>query len=1199
MEGFVHLHVHTHYSLLDGAGSIGGLVNAAKEAGMGALAITDHGNLFGAVEFYNAAKAAGVKPILGMEAYISPTTRADKSMGNQRTASYHMVLLAMNNTGWLNLKRLSSRAYTEGFYYKPRIDRELLRELNEGLICTTACLGGEVPSALLGDDYEKAKSIASEYLEIFGPDRFFIEIQNAGLEEQIRTNPDLVKIAAELGVGTVGTNDVHFISAEDKPSHEILTCVSTGKTLAETQEAIRAGRKKMVYPKELYLRSSDEMRTALKEFPEACDNTLKIAEMCNVELDFSKEFLPTFPVPKGMTDDEYLAKIAWEGLAERFGDEEIPQEHKDRLDWELKVLKDKGYSSYFLIVNDFVEYARNNSIPSSPRGSGVATLLGYALKISEIDPLEYGLLFERFTDPQREEAPDIDIDICQEGRGKIIQFVREKYGHVAQIITYGTLKAKAVLKDVGRVLDIPLGEVEAMTKLVPDGPKVTLEKALKAEPDLRKLCNSDERYKLMLEHGKKLEGLSRHAGVHAAGVIVADVPLEDVVPLCRQANSDGVITQWDGPTCEKAGLMKMDFLGLRTLTIIQRARELVAKRIGEDVDPEKIPLDDDSVYELFRKGYTDGVFQFESEGMRGVLKQMQPTMITDLIAANAMYRPGPMELIPSYCNRKKGAEEVPSVHELVDDILAETYGIMAYQEQVMQVLNRLGKLPLNRALTLIKAISKKKLKVIASEKTNFIAGAKENGISEAEADSLFALIEKFAGYGFNKAHSTRYAIVAYQTAYFKKHYPREFLAATLTYESGDSDKVVQYMSEAGRMDIKILPPDINACGARFAVDDKAVRFGLAAVKGVGHSAIDAIVAAREEVGAFRDLYHFCEFVDSRSVNKGAIEALIKCGAFDALGAHRGAMVAAVGQAVDLGNSAADDRKSGQMSFFGPGGGLGLAETGEKAAPHFPDIPPWSESQLLAAEKETLGFYVSSHPLVKYGRELSALSGPKGVSLGRLDQEPETYPHEMRLRVGCMIQSVRNTVTKSKGDKMALVVLEDLTGKYEAVVFPKTYEKIGHLLLPESLVFVTGSMGRDRDRPNIIVDDITPIADALPAFTGAMWIQLPATADSEMSAQLAKILHKHHGPCQVFINARPASSPEIIATVRVGQKCCVKPTQKLIDILEDMLGGQEFLRFDPKPVPASQRNNKRWNNGNGGGNYAGQKPPVSEAVTRFN
>ncbi|MCK4601793.1 MAG: DNA polymerase III subunit alpha, partial [Phycisphaerae bacterium] len=687
----------------------------------------DHGNLFGAVDFYEAATAAGVKPILGMEAYISPTTRLDRSMGRIETAAYHLVLLAINETGWRNLMKLSSRAYLEGFYYRPRVDRELLSELGEGLICTTACLGGEVPTALLAGGGKQARRIAGEYRDIFTPQRFFIEVQNQGLADQDRINGELVAIAAELGVGVVGTNDVHFLKRSDKRAHEVLTCISTGKTLTEGRV--------LEYSPELYLKSPAEMRKALIEFGGAADATLRIAEMCNVKLDFSAKHLPLFGTPEGKTAAEHLRQIAFEGLKRRCGGS-VSEDYASRLDRELKVIDGKGYSDYFLIVHDFVDFARRNDIPCGARGSGCATLLGYCLGITNVDPICYGLLFERFTDPQRDEDPDMDIDICQEGRARIIQYVREKYGHVAQIITYGTLKARAVLRDVGRVMDIPLGEVDAITKKVPEGLKVTLDSALASEPDLRRMYDSEQRVREMIDYGMSLEGLARHAGVHAAGVVIAQQPLENLVPLCKQNDSVDAITQWDGLTCEKIGLMKMDFLGLRTLTIIQRARELVRRRSGEDIDPETMPLDDQRVFELFRAGRTDGVFQFESDGMKSVLVQMQPTRIEDLIAANAMYRPGPMELIGTYCARKNGTEEVPSVHPKVDDILAETYGIMVYQEQVMQVLNRLGKLPLNTALTLIKAISKKREKVIAAERPRFIEGAKENGISPQEAQQL-------------------------------------------------------------------------------------------------------------------------------------------------------------------------------------------------------------------------------------------------------------------------------------------------------------------------------------------------------------------------------------------------------------------------------------------------------------------------------
>ena len=596
MDGFVHLHVHSHYSLLDGAALIPRLVAKAKADGAEALALTDHGNLFGAVEHYRTATAAGLKPILGLEAYISPTTRTDRSMGNIQTAAYHLLLLAMNPTGWRNLMKLSSRSYLEGFYYRPRVDRELLSELNEGLICTTACIGGEVPTALLSDQPKRAREIAGAYRDIFGPDRFFIEVQNQGLADQDKVNPHLVGLAGELGVGIVGTNDVHFLERADKPAHEVLTCIATGKTLADGGA--------LVYSPELYLKTPAEMRQALAPLPGAADNTLRIAEMCDLKLTFTGKHLPAFPTPDGLSADDYLRKLALEGLRRRFGEAEPPDEYRQRLEWELKVIADKGYSSYFLIVNDFVQFARRSDIPAAPRGSGVATLLGYSLGIADVDPIRYGLLFERFTDPARTEDPDMDIDICQEGRADVIQYVREKYGHVAQIITYGTLKARAVVRDVGRVMGMTVEEVDRIAKKVPEGPKVTLSKALDAEPDLRDLYERDPRVKQVIDYGLCLEGLARHAGVHAAGVVVAQQPLEELVPLYKQSDSEDAITQWDGPTCDKIGLMKIDFLGLRTLTILLRARRLVRERHGKDIDPEQIPLDDARVYELFQKGET-------------------------------------------------------------------------------------------------------------------------------------------------------------------------------------------------------------------------------------------------------------------------------------------------------------------------------------------------------------------------------------------------------------------------------------------------------------------------------------------------------------------------------------------------------------------------------------------------------------------
>ncbi len=1124
------------------------------------MALTDHGNLFGAIEFYRAAKDAGVKPILGIEAYISPTTRHDRSMGNINTASYHLLLLAADKTGWGNLMKLSSRAYMEGFYYRPRMDRELLAQHNDGLICTTACLGGEVPSALLAGQRQRARKIAGEYRDIFGPQRFFIEIQNQQLPEQQQINPQLVELAEELGVGLVGTNDVHFLRPEDKPAHEVLTCISTGKTLTEGGA--------IPYSPQLYLKDPAEMRQALAAWGGACDNTLKIAEMCDLDLDFSAKHLPIFKTPDGTSPTEHLHKLTSQGLQERFG-EAITDEHRKRLARELDVIEQKGYSSYVLIVHDFVQYARRQDIPCGARGSGCATLMGYCLGISDVDPMRYGLLFERWTDPQREEDPDFDIDICQEGRSHVIQYIRAKYGHVAQVITYGTLKARAAIRDVGRVMNISLGEVDTIAKKIPEALGTTIDSALETEPDLRRLSLSDPRIGQLMGYARTLEGLARHAGVHAAAILVADEPLENFVPLYKQADGDEAITQWGGPTCEKVGLMKTDLLGLKTLTVIQRARKLVSARSGKDIDPQRIPLDDQEVFELFRQGHTDGVFQFESGGMKSVLLQMHPTRIEDLIAANAMYRPGPMELIASYCARKNGAEPVPSLHPLVDDILAETYGIMCYQEQVMQVLHRLGKLPLNTALTLIKAISKKNHDIIASERSNFIAGAGDNGISADEAEGLFDLIQKFAGYGFNKAHSTRYAIIAYQTAYFKAHWPMEFLAATLTLESSDTDKVVQYIAEADRMGIKVVPPDINTCDSGFTVDGDQVRFGLEAVKGVGARAVEAIVAGREQIEKFSDLYHFCRNVDLRAVNRTAIEALIRCGAFDSLGAHRAAMIAALDGAIQIGQGAAEARRNGQMDLFG-------ADQDQTAPPpRFPDVEPFSEAQLLAAEKQALGFYITSHPLTHYAREVDGLSRPPGISIARLGD----FRTDLNVTIGCMIASVRPTVTKtgrSAGKKMAMLTVEDLTGKCDAVVFADAYERVASLLKEGAIVFLEGRLDRRREIPSIIIAHVIPIDKAIEQLTGSILIRLPVTTTelqsppqtdgAETLQAIRGLLGEGGGPCEIQFELRPVNHRDVRVRVRTDRRWFAAPSRKLVAELTKFLGEQNLVLQPKGPAP---------------------------------
>lgn len=1160
MDGFVHLHVHSEYSLLDGANRISRLVERAKEMGMDALALTDHGNLFGAIEFYTACVSAGIKPILGIEAYISPTSRFDQSAKGISEACYHVILLAMNEKGWRNLVRLSSRAYLEGFYYRPRIDRELLGEFNEGLICTTACMSGEIPSALLSGRDEKARSIAKEYLDIFGRERFFLEIQNQSLPEQELVNPKLIALGKELGIRIVGTNDVHFLTADDKASHEVLTCISTGKTLAEGGA--------MKYSPRLYLRSPLEMRQAFHDYPQAADNTLAIAEMCDVRLDFSQKHLPHFATPEGQPPGVYLHHLCQVGLKRRFGDD-IPEEYRRRLERELSVIEAKGYSSYVLIVQDFVNYARSEGIPCGARGSGCATLMGYCLGISDVDPIKYGLLFERFTDIQRPDAPDFDIDICQEGRSKVLEYVRNKYGHVAQIITFGTLKARAVIRDVGRVLDLPLAEVDAIAKKIPESLGMTIDEALKSEPSLQELYRNDPRVRELFDHARKLEGLARHAGVHAAGIIIADEPLENFVPLCRQADSDDAITQWDGPTCDKVGLMKMDLLGLRTLTTIQRARNLVQQSTGKDIDPEAIPLDDQNVLELFRTGRTKGIFQFESTGMRELLTRMKPDRIEDLIAANAMYRPGPMELIPSYCNRKEGVESVPSVHPLVDDILSETYGIMVYQEQVMQVLNRLGKLPLNTALTLIKAISKKKEEVIAAERKNFITGARENGIPAGEAEKLFDLIMRFAGYGFNKAHSTRYAIVAYQTAYFKRYWPGEFMAALLTFESGDTDKIVEYMEEAKRMGIPVLPPDINSSGADFTAVGDAIRFGLAAVKGVGSRAVEAIIEARNRVGKFDDLYHFCRTVDLHAVNRATIEALIKCGAFDSLGAHRAAMLAALDGAIEMGNAAAQDERSGQMSFFTPQSLAGGDDSDFNLPPaRFPDVEPLSEAQLLQAEKETLGFYLTSHPLVRYARELDSLGSATCAELADL---PDGSP----VVIGCMITAVKKRITKrgrSAGRRMASVTIEDLTGTAECVVFADAYERLTDVLTTENILFLTGRIDKRRERLQIIVEDAISVEEAITKLTRLVRIRLLETFTGNHLDELGRILKRFSGHCPVELEVSPAARQDVRVRIRPSNEWFVSPDKQFYEEICSIVK-EENVTLVPRKNSSSSGNGR--------------------------
>ncbi len=1155
---FVHLHCHTHYSLLDGACRIPDIVKRVKSLGMDSIAITDHGCMYGVVEFYNECIKGGIKPILGMEAYIAPGDRREKSSpsGTGSDASYHLLLLSQNLEGYRNLIRLSSLAYREGFYYKPRIDKEILREFRSGLIATSACLGGEIPSCLMRRDAKNAKIIAETYLDIFGPDKFFIEVQKQGVAEQDMVNPELAELSKKLGVGLVATNDVHFLEKDDHYAHDVLCCISMGKLITDE------GR--MKYPTEIYLKSPEQMTAALGSFDQAIENTAKIAAMCDVQLDFSKRHAPVYRVPAKslhapvagaptLADDErYLRQLCEGGLTWRFGSRDVSPEIRSRLDYELKIITSKNFCSYFLIVWDFCNFARENGIPVGARGSGVGTMVGYLLGLCNVDPIKYGLLFERFMDPSRNELPDIDIDICQEGRAKVIEYVRNKYGHVAQIITFGTLAARAACKDVGRVLGVPLALTDKITKLIAGTPGMNLEKALK-QPDLAKLYEEDPQVRQVVDLAKRLEGLCRNAGMHAAGVVIADQPLENFVPLCK--NGDDLLTQFEGPIVEKVGLLKMDFLGLRTLTTLQRSIDLVKQIKNVEVDIEKIDFADKAVLETFSRGQTKGVFQFESGGMTDLLMKMRPDRLEDLIAANALYRPGPMELIPLYCNRKHGKEKVPQVHPIMDEILAETYGIMVYQEQVMRIFNQLGGIELSAAYKLIKAISKKQSDVIAKYKPDFLAGTRSKGISKEKAEELFDLILKFGGYGFNKSHSTRYAILAFQTAYMKTYHPVEYMAAVLTFEMGSTDKVVEYIEECRARGITVHAPDINASDKDFTPiyvkKTGVIRFGLMAVRGVGEKAVEAIIEERKNKGPFASLYDFCERVDQRQVTRGTMEALVKCGAFSTLKAKRAQLLAILDRAVEMGQQSQQDKRMGQLNMFGVAAGGGGTS---KPADVLPNLEEFPSADLLKFEKELLGFYITDHPLTEHEAALTSYTTAT-------TRDVKTLAEGTEVTIGGMINKIKRAITKSgrsAGQPMAIITLEDLDGQIEATVFAENLADITKrhpkAVATEEIVFLRGKIDKRRETPGLIVNELIPITDSISRLT--RWVKVEINrvdGAAEMLKQLKPVLMKHKGNCQTFLSVPANGSKRALITL--DNAWSVRPTPAMKEELEIALNGQ--------------------------------------------
>ena len=1161
-RSFTHLHCHTHYSLLDGAGSIDKLIMRAKERGMNSLAITDHGNLHGALEFYRKAKAAEINPIIGYEAYIAPGSRFQKGGGRMKDASYHLTLLATNRVGFRNLVKMASSAYLEGFYFKPRIDKDLLQQFNEGIVCLSGCVSGELSRTLLkggmtsDEDLAEPMEVASWFHKIFG-DRYFIEIQNNGIEIQRLAMEGSLRVAERMGLPLIATSDCHYADRDDAEAQDVMLCINTGKFRTDTSRMKMDGN-------EYFLRTPEEMYEAFPNHADAVARTQEIADTVDIDLELGKRNFPTFsPLPPDHTAESYLYAMCVKGLKERYeGNEEmlpggeLSQVVMDRLDRELGVINKLGFPNYFLIVWDFVVKSREMEIPATARGSGVGALVCYALYMSHVCPIKYDLLFERFLDESRLEAPDIDIDFCKERRGDVIRYVKEKYGedNVAQIGTFGTLAARAAIKDVGRALGIPLFRVNEVTNMVPDELGISLDKAIEKSEDMAKTYESDPEIRELLDLARRIEGLARNVGTHAAAVVIADQPLTEYVPLCRVSGKEDIITQWSMNDVEAAGLLKMDFLGLRNLTILRKAVDIIEQTTGERIDPLKFPLEDKPTFALLQRGETKGVFQLESGGIRDLLQRMKPDHFSDIIATNALYRPGPLEggMVDDYVAVKHGRKQAEYKHPVLEDVLSETHGVMVYQEQVMRILNRLGGIPLAKAYTCIKAISKKKEALISQNYEKFIEGSVENGLGKKDAEDIWNLIVKFAGYGFNKSHSTAYALIAYQTAYLKAHYPVEFMAALL---SGDipgrnfkkKDALVEHMEDCERMEIEVVAPDVSHSDVDFSVDGKKIYFALSAIKGCGGAAAEAIVAARKADGPFVDLFDFCERVDPSACNRAAVETLIKAGAFDKFGAHRSQLLAIVDRALQSGAAALADKRSGQKSLFGD------METDEEAAAPviLPDLPEIDEREKLIFEKEVLGFYLSSHPLEEFRGAFDTYCSHTTADLAKL-------AHRTEVTLGGMISSiklshVRKARAGSTATKFANFDLEDLHGAVRCILWPEDFAKQGDRVEADSIIAVRGAIDKrdGGDEVNLVINEIMPVEQLSQRYTRGIALRMQAEGHGEKGLQqVREILRGYPGDCEV----------QLLLCLDDGSRVQVKSGNTRVDVttemrsrLDDLLG----------------------------------------------
>ncbi len=1111
---FVHLHNHTAYSLLDGASKIDTLIERALELHMPALAITDHGVMYGVVDFYKACIKAGLQPIIGCEVYVAPHSRFDKKSGID-DSPYHLVLLVENETGYHHLTKLVSEASLSGFYYKPRIDRELLSAHHDGLIALSACMAGEVAQAILKDDLEAAREAITWYRDLFGPEHYYLEIQNQGIYEQAKLNKTIAQLSRELKVPLVATNDNHYVYMEDAKTQDIMMCIQMGKTLEDTNRL-------KFDSNQFYLKSYDEMYQALGEYPEALANTVKIAQMCHFDFEFGHNHMPVFEVTTGETLEGYLRRLCLEGMVERY--QTPTPEAYDRLNYELGVIHQMGYDGYFLIVWDFIRYAREKNIYVGPgRGSAAGSIVSYTLHITDIDPLKYDLLFERFLNPERISMPDIDIDFCYERRGEVIDYVVSKYGQekVSQIITFGTMAAKGAIRDVGRVMNIPLAIVNKVTKMIPNELGITLQKAIKMSSELRQNMEENADIRELVETAQKLEGLPRHAGTHAAGVVISQQALDYYLPL-QKTNDGNIITQFAKENVEEIGLLKMDFLGLRTLTVINQAIDLIAQNQGVTINFNQIDLDDPLSYELLCRGDSIGIFQMESTGLRNILKELKPNSLEDIIALVALYRPGPLGsgMVEDFIDRKHGRKENEYLHPSLEPILKPTYGVILYQEQVMRIASVLAGFSLGEADLLRRAMGKKKPEIIAGLKQQFIEGAEKNGVDTKTASKIFELIEYFAGYGFNKSHSAAYAVLVFQTAYLKAHYPTEFMAALLTSVMDSTDRVPFYIEECRRMGIHVLPPDINESGENFQVVGKDIRFGLAAVKGVGKGPIQSILQARQEK-RFVSLQDFCTRVDLLQLNKRVLENFIKSGAFNSVPGSRAQLLKILDRCLEQGHEVQKDRNSNQISLFDFAEVSGLSREFDEIP--LPDIPEFNPAEVLAMEKDTLGLYVSGHPLDEFRTVLEEKTSYHITDL------LEDYDQD-RMYLGGIITKTKISSTK-KGEIMAYCTLEDLSGSIEVLIFPRVLEQYRDLIQQDQIVLIQGRLNAQEDTMKLFAEEIVSLsisADAPSAMSTAqlqqaakeaaiqLYLRLTTeNASQAMRQRIQTILSRYGGPYPVY------------------------------------------------------------------------------------